>query len=350
MPDFLQSVLTQVGSAMTPLRALRTPAQAVEFFRQLGYEVPPGAIGAALANVSANADDLANAVHTLGEATSDGAIVLAVVDVFRRLVSSVNAIDQLHAQIKAGGGGALPNIDDFPRRLADFLVLDLLDHRQPDIHSTLHLVGLIEHEASPAPGQSSRLINWNRFAQIFQRPAQIANDVYRWETDFDVDTFVARLEVLMRAAALPGGLYPQSNTTRTVLGNKTSGLRELRFPILQRGVTPETYSQFGITFSPVEANGGQKKGFALLPYIIGAAAFQFDVCDRGQLTFQSSADIKGAGVVVRPPFNAQGILNATGDFNASIKVAEKPDKALEHIVIGSAGGSRLSMQGLGVSW
>ena len=95
--------------------------------------------------------------------------------------------------------------------------------------------------------------------EFFERPAQIANDVYRWGTDFDVEKFLTRLEVMMRAATLPGGLYPQSATTRSVLGNTASGLRELRLPILQQGVTPETYSQFGVTFSPAEAQGGKPK-------------------------------------------------------------------------------------------
>jgi hypothetical protein len=346
----LQSILTQVGLAMVPLRALKTPAQAVAFFRQLGYEIPAAAFGGALANVSAHGDDLAIAVRALGEATSDVAIALAVADTFARLAATVDSIGQLHTQIKAGGGGALPHIDDLPTRLTDFLILELLDHRRPGVHSTLHALGLIEREASPAPGQSSRLINWNRFAQILQRPGQIANDVYRWDTDFDADTFLTRLELIMRAAALPGGMYPQSGSARAVLGNPTNGLRELRFPILQKGVTPETYAQFGITFSPAEAQGGKKKGVALLPYILGATAFQFDVCDRGELVFESTADIRGVGIVVRPPFNAEGILNLTAGFHASLAVREKPDKAEELILIGSPGGTRLSLQGLSAKW
>jgi hypothetical protein len=154
----------------------------------------------------------------------------------------------------------------------------------------------------------------------------------------------------MKAGGLPGGLYPQTDSTKSALGNTSSGLNELRVPIFQQGLTAATYSQFGITFSPADAQGGTAAGIALLPYIMGAADFQFDVCDRGQLTFQSSADIKGVGVVVRPPFSAQGILNAAGDFSASITIAEKPDKAQEMILVGSAGGSRLSVQGLGISW
>ena len=119
------------------------------------------------------------------------------------------------------------------------------------------------------------------------------NDVYRWETDFDTDKFLARLEKVMRASTLPGGLYPQSEAAQAALGNVSPGLLELRFPILQKGFTPETYSQFGVTFSPAEAQGAKKKGLALMPYIIGATEFQFEVCDRGELIFKSTADISG---------------------------------------------------------
>src|SRR5207244_3980463 len=110
-----------------------------------------------------------------------------------------------------------------------------------------------------------------------------------------------------------------------------------------KGLTPETYSQFGITFSPAEAQGGQKAGFALLPFITGATTFAFDVCDRGQLTFESTGDIRGIGIVVRPPLDAQGLMNLTGSFHAAIRVREKPQVAEEIILVGTKGGTRLSL-------
>src|SRR6185503_21260844 len=105
-------------------------------------------------------------------------------------------------------------------------------------------------------------------------------------------------EKMMRASQLPGGIYPQPATAQAALGNIASGLPELRFPVLQKGLTPETYSQFGITFSPVEAKGSKKKGIALLPYLTGATEFDFGVCDRGELVFESTADLRGVGIVI----------------------------------------------------
>jgi len=139
-------------------------------------------------------------------------------------------------------GGGLPNIDDFPRRLTDLLVLDLLNQRRPGLHDTLHLLGLIENEPAPAAGQSSRRLNWERFSQLIEHPGQIVNDVYGWDTDFDTTKFLTRLETLMRTEVMAGGVYPQSSTIQGVLGNSNAGLPELRYPLFQKGVTPETFA------------------------------------------------------------------------------------------------------------
>jgi len=350
MPDVLKSVLTQAGVALSPLRAVKTPAQGVELFRKLGYEIPAGAFGGSLSALGAGGTELITAVKALSSASGDAGVATAVADVIAKVVAMVDAINQLHATIKSSGGGALPNINDLPRRLTDYLVLDYFDRLKPEAHAMLLLLGLIEYEPSPAPNQSMRLINWERIGWLFNGPSQLFNTTYQWDSNFNSEKFLSRLEGLMRAASLPGGLYPQSETTRLMLGNAAGNQKELRFPFFQKGFTPETYAQFGITFSPADAQGSKKKGVALLPYIMGSAGFQFNVCDRGELVFESNADIKGVGLVVRPPFNAEGLLNMTAAYKASILIHEKPEKSEEIILIGSPGKTRLALQGLGAKW
>jgi hypothetical protein len=177
-------------------------------------------------------------------------------------VATVNAISQ-PVQIKAGGAAVCRKLTTCPGALS-FLLLDHFDRVRPEFHETLLVLGLIEREPNPGPGQSERLINWNRFGPLFTSPGQIFDDVYKWNTAFDGEKLLRRMEGLMRSVALPGGLYPQAETTRLLLGNTSTDLQELRFPIFQKGVTPETYCQFGITFSPAEAQGGKKAGVALL--------------------------------------------------------------------------------------
>jgi len=346
----LQSILTEAGLAISPLQVINTPDKAIEFFGKMGFVLPAGSIGGALPGAATQAGELIASVRQLTVATGDAGVAAAIVNVIANLGATINAIHQLQEQIRSGGGGGLPHIEDFALRLTDFLLLDYLEDQKPQLHATLLLLGLIEHEPTPLPNQSMRTVNWNRFGKIFSEPQQIFNDVYKWNTDFDTSKFLFRLEILMRAAALPGGLYPQADTTRTILGNTDLTLQELRFPFFQKGFTPETYSQFGITFAPAQAQGTKKKGVAFLPYIMGAAAFHFDVCDRGELLFTSTADIKGIGVVIRPPFTAEGILNLVSAFQAVLQIHENPARSEEIIIIGSAGGTRLAIQGLGISW
>jgi len=116
MADVLQSILTQTGLALAPLRSVKTPGQAVAFFRKLGYEIPPGAFGGALSDLAAQASELVNAVQDLVKAQDDESTIAAIASLFGRVVAIANDIRQLHSQIQAGGGGGLPNIGDLPRR------------------------------------------------------------------------------------------------------------------------------------------------------------------------------------------------------------------------------------------
>ena len=343
----LQSFLTGAGLALSSLRAIKTPQQAQVFFRQLGYEIPVGAFGSALPTLASQSNELVVAVKQLTEASDDAAVITAITNILSRLVATINSIGQLHVEIKTGGGGALPNIDDLPRRLTDFLVLDFFSRQKSDVHASLHFLGIIEDNINPVPNQPRLLINWDRFGKLFTSPRELFNTTYKWDTDPNTELLLQRLEILMRALVMPGGMYSQSSTVSSLLGNISTDIKELRFPIFQKGLTAATYSQFGITISTVEANAGKKKGIALLPYLMGTASFNFDVCDRGELLFESNGDIKGIGLVIRPPLEVEGLKSMNAEFKASIIIHEKPDKSKEMILIGSPGGSRLAVQGLG---
>ena len=200
------------------------------------------------------------------------------------------------------------------------------------------------------PGQSSRSVNWNCLGRLLTEPRAVFSEVYRWDSDFDTHLFLNRLEKRMRASILPGGIYPQSQAARAALGNASPNLPELRFPIFQKGLTPETYAQFGITFSPAEAQGGEEAGPRTFAVHHRRHRVRLRRLRPRPAHFESTADIRGVGIVVRPPLDAQGLMNLTGSFHAAIRVREKPDRAEEIIVVGTRGGTRLSLQGLGVSW
>src|SRR6185503_19891885 len=112
MADALQSILLQVGVAIAPLRAVKTPDQAVAFFRKMGFEIPKAAFGAALPSLANNSYELITAARQLSTAKGEGGVAAAIANLFARLVQTVHAIASLHAEIKVGGGGPLPHIND----------------------------------------------------------------------------------------------------------------------------------------------------------------------------------------------------------------------------------------------
>src|SRR4051812_45215688 len=101
MPDGLQSLLTQTGLAIAPLRAVKTPGEAVALFRKLGYEIPLGAFGGALSQLAAQVAELPKAVELLTTASGEGGIAAATANLFGRLSATVDAIGQVHEEIKA---------------------------------------------------------------------------------------------------------------------------------------------------------------------------------------------------------------------------------------------------------
>ena len=348
-PDALKSLLSQTGVALAPLRSIDSAERAVSFFKQLGYDFSASAFGGTLSNLAGAAGNLAASLQSLTTANTDEDTAGALIELLLSIAETAHKISELHSQLETNAP-AVPGIDKLPQRLIDFLLLDYLDNHNQSSHAVLKLLGLIDHNPLATGENVVRKINWERVGDFFNNPGKIADEVYNWSADFDSDELMARLESVIRGLTLPGGLYQQSDVTRTAVGNTTPGLNEIRMPLFQQGLNPESYAQFGINFTPVEAKGGKKKGIALLPYLLGTAEFTFDVCERGELVFESSAEVTGIGVAVRPPFNAEGIKNLTGNFETIIKIQEKQSVAEELILIGSGGGSRLSIQGLGISW
>src|SRR5262249_38165459 len=134
-PDALQFVLTQAGLAIARLQTVDTPQRGVAFFRQLGYEIPPGAFGSALPALATQTKDLFSAVRLLANAAGEGGVAAAIVTLTTKMAATIDAINNLNVELQAGGAAGLPNFGEFPKRLTDFLILDFLAQQKPELHS-----------------------------------------------------------------------------------------------------------------------------------------------------------------------------------------------------------------------
>src|SRR5438045_2600713 len=98
----LQNILTEAGVAVSPLKSIDTSDKAITFFRQLGYEFPPGSFGSALAGTATQGSELVTAVQQLMNAHTDEEIAGALVSLMSKLVATIDAIRQLANQVQSG--------------------------------------------------------------------------------------------------------------------------------------------------------------------------------------------------------------------------------------------------------
>jgi len=107
-------------------------------------------------------------------------------------------------------------------------------------------------------GQTARAVNWIASRSSSAAPGRSTEDVYRWNSGFDATAFLARLAELMKASGCGGPVSP-AGFDEGGAWQHFDGSDELRFPIFQKGFTPQTYSQFVITFHPPTRREADRK-------------------------------------------------------------------------------------------
>ena len=360
----LQTITTEIASIFQPLRTLDSKEHITAFIHDLGYELPAGHLFEELPGLVEAVDELVDAITALAEAGSDEQTYQALMDLLQAIVAVVKEIMDALDAIKAATA-AIPNfvsnsdIDEFPRRLLDYLLSFYLWRERKQTYGILLFIGLLDEidmDADAAkfqPAFKLRKIWWERFPKYFSEPQNLPEIVYQWESGFASERFLSRLYILFSGLRLPGGLYPQSTLVRNALGNTTTDLKELRMPIFEKTVLPSSYSQFGINASPVEAQGPKKAGFAIIPYIYGEAEFDFNVSEKFEIIFNTSASVEaGIGVIFRPDTDMQVLttlfdapLQSTA-FESTLSFQQRENTG-EIALFGNPQASRLAIEGPG---
>lgn len=352
----------EMGAVFAPLQHLDSPESVTRFFHDLGYELPGAALFGDIPDIVGNVRALVEAIVELAEASSDEETLTALAHLLEAIARTAAAIHDAIDDIKASVA-AIPNfvansdIDDLPVRLVDYLLGFYLWRFHRRVYGVLLFSGVLDEidlaadAAKFQPAFTLRKVWWDRLPKLVTEPQNLPEIVYQWETDFQSDLFLDRLYVLFNSFLLPGGSYRQSANVRTALGNTTPDLDELRVPILQNSAWPSTRSQFGVSVTPVEADGADKPGFAILPYIFGETEFDFDISDKLEIVFEASASVDaGIGVVVRPNTGVRFLDNL---FSAplesltaglSLEVRQKEGTG-EILLVGEPEKTRLAIEG-----
>ncbi len=301
--SFSETATLEVAKVLEPLTRIRSVGA---FLADLGWS--PGAIAGDLdlSGLGTDVQNLITAALAVSSAATDEereqllaplvAQALAVIEGVREAVPRIIAAAPDLTLLAADAAGAA---GELARRLFDWLLHVYLEVHRPRILAVLHLLGIADTE--PGPGRPIRRIYWDRIGLLFTDPLGLAEKVYHWRTGFDGDELLARLDFLLRAFAIPGGMYRQIDSVRTALG-RDAGARELRIPLFRMGRWPDTYAELDVNLSPVPAVGGKQAGLVLYPYLYGGLAIEQSIAEGWELRVRGTADFAaGLGVELRAP-------------------------------------------------
>ncbi len=364
MPDaLLDKTLLEISKAIKPLTDIDSPAKATDLLRNLGYELPGAQEFTGIpATLIGKVEGIVEGIQNLAEAETDeerlGAVLelaVKVADIAADIADIVSKLEAMSAAIPAFFANA--ELDELPGRLLDYIITVYLEVFYPPAYYLLLLVGMFDEIATPAdpaifqPAFTLRKIQYERLPKYITAPAELSEEVYQWQTNFNSDLFLTRLEKMLRAFMLPGGIYKQRAEARSGLQNADANTKEVRIPVFQAGDSPELYSQFGVVLSVAEAAGGRPKGLALMPYATGVASAAFDLNENFDITLEISAGIdNGIGIILRPPLNLEFVNNlltspgAVGEFSIRVSLRQKADRVRDVFIFGSATTSHLKVK------
>jgi hypothetical protein len=360
----LDRALLEVGLALEPLAAVDSPEKATALMKLLGYELPgtqvfDGVPAPLMGKVGAIGEDL----QALVVSESEAGRLAALLALAAKIADVSGEIGRMIANMQAAQGSlaafvAAAPVDQLPRRLLDLVVSEYVETFHASAYHALLLLGVFDEIETAAdaptfqPAFTLRKVWWERLPRYVDDPAGLSEEIYRWQSDFDSALFLTRLERLLRGFLLPGGIYDQNPTTAGGLGNAPAS-KEIRIPIFQAGLTPEIYSELGVSISGADAAGSKPKGLALIPYAVGVAEMPFTLDEDWDVVLELGAALdNGVGIILRPLASLELITNlftapaAAGDLSLKLSLKQKPDRRKETFVFGSAKSSHLSLKGI----
>lgn len=369
--SIIGQVFREFARLLLPLRALNSPQRITALFRDLGLDLPKTEIiDIDISSLTSSVDDLLDSIYQL-EASSDQ---------FEMLENSVNLVSTLKSLIDVIYGNDFKSkienalssyqeyfgdsnfINDFSNRMLDYLIIVYLQSFRPKLYGILRLLGIIENKdllsESPESGEELvlREIHRDRLTKLISDPIGFAEDIYSWETSFNIDRLSSYLILLMSAYGIPGGFYKQDTNIISILNPSEEDSKELRIPIFQGGEWPDTYFEAGIAISKIPANSDANIGCAIIPYLIGETEITYDLGDNWQLILSGSVNLdEGIGLLIRPPKEIEILTNlfsstsTSGSGSIEISLIRESEEGEQIILLGSPESSRLALSSISIS-
>ena len=138
----LEKVTRELSAIFNPLLQLNDQQQILDLFHDLGYKLPDSHDFGAITGIIDKVGELVTAVEALGDASSDDEKWNALKEILVKIIGVVTAISNKLSEIKTSLN-SIPNflsnsdIDEFPRRVLDYLLIFYLFHHRPKAYGIL---------------------------------------------------------------------------------------------------------------------------------------------------------------------------------------------------------------------
>ncbi len=380
MQDETQSIfekaILEMHKVLLPLLHIDSKYSANKLINKLGYVFEEAEeIGTSFSSLASIVEKLPQAATEAIQAssTTDKIIKIAylaekITEAVQKILSIKDTVLNVYSDAAENTEVILKIAEELPRRLLDYLLCTYLSSNHSKLFSVLNLVGItssVEENYISLIGETTSdkvkisRVSWQYVSKVFSDPAAIIEKEYNWKQGENIyfKLLFERVLQMMRAYLLPGGIYNQDmKITASLAGMQTTELvEELRIPLLQAGKWPDTYSEAGISISPVVKNS-ISDGMAVMPYIFGEVQTKADISDSLQLELTANGGLdNGLGIILKPAGNIGFISGLfenpfdSVDFDLMLKISQKENTSNEIVLLGYADASKLSLNKLGMT-
>jgi hypothetical protein len=338
MADSLQNAARLLAASLERVaRGLSGADQAViSFVENLGWTLPsvPPAIKtlASLAQVISETYTTLNA--SLSGQSASGTPSPDLVAQYLDLVSKVPGLisqlgslpSSLQAQLPANFLASTNFANQFPRRMLDLCLYELMVAKTKRMESILRLAGLVEVVQEPAnaavfqPAYLRRTIRWDRFGKFLGDPATLLSDAYAWGgATFDGASLLEEFMHLSFALAGPAEIdWPTPERIQAIIGALPAydavGTWQLTIPLIDQDVV-----QADISILPLAASGGAPPGIALGLLLSASVPPQIQLSDLLSLQLDGPDGLNaGVSLVLRPGRAPQVRLGLEGPTGSNV--------------------------------
>jgi len=363
---FSEILSVELTKVLYPLSSLDKAEDVKNLFKELGYDIDISQYNQTTldefqATIQLVTDLLVLVDNLIGLSDNQGRVekIKEIVTKGKEVATEVSG---KIAFIKTFIASSIANVNnndlgDLPKRIVDHLLKTYLDTYKKPIYASHYFLGIVDMSTDSKTNLDYSVIHWNKFGSLVSDPISLFNSLYNWDQDFtsESEEFLKRLEGLVTAFGIAGGIYPQTSSVSTQLGNPAN-TKEIRLPLYQDGVWPDNWREIDVNFSQIpKIDNDNLAGLYIYPYFFGGVSLQEKLSENWKFDLKGNTSFgSNFGLSIRPPHSLDVNLDPSmsgADFKFDLTITrEEQDDTGEigkNYIFGNEDQTHLALQKIG---